>query len=254
MKQEYKFFKHQKCEYFPCHKTDSTEDFNCLFCYCPLYKLEDRCGGNFTYLDSGIKDCSNCMFPHRRENYEKVMEKLQELYKSNSENETLADEIEVRKKYEKLTKRLIQKKLTITTMESITCGQIASLITDTQGASAVLKGAYVTYSNEAKIKQGVSAETIENYGVYSKETARAMAAACKQSYGADIGIGITGSTGNVDPNNQDSIPGQVYFAIAFGEKIQDGYFEMGELLSRIAYKMYAANEVVELLFKLVEEI
>ena len=81
----------------------------------------------------------------------------------------------IRNNYRRLTGCLIDRKMTITTMESITCGQIASLITDTEGASAVLKGAFVTYSNEAKIMQGVPEAVIETYGVYSKETARAMA-------------------------------------------------------------------------------
>ena len=60
-----------------------------------------------------------------------------------------AAEAAVRRKYEKLTHRLIELGMTITTMESCTSGQIASLITDTEGASAILKGAFVTYSNEA---------------------------------------------------------------------------------------------------------
>ena len=40
-----------------------------LFCYCPLYTLGDKCGGNFRYLDNGIKDCSDCLYPHFKENY-----------------------------------------------------------------------------------------------------------------------------------------------------------------------------------------
>ena len=69
----YDFFQNSVCEYFPCHKCADTESFSCLFCYCPLY---DQCGGNFTYTKEGIKDCSDCLIPHRRENYKKVMEKM----------------------------------------------------------------------------------------------------------------------------------------------------------------------------------
>ena len=72
----YKFFQNRECEYFPCHKTADTDNFNCLFCYCPLYALGDKCGGNFTYTETGIKDCSACLIPHRRENYEKILEKM----------------------------------------------------------------------------------------------------------------------------------------------------------------------------------
>ena len=75
------------------------------------------------------------------------------------------------------------------------------LITDTEGSSAVLKGAFVTYCNEAKIMQGVPAEIIDRYTVYSNETAGAMAQACRKAYNANIGIGVTGTMGNVDPAN-----------------------------------------------------
>ena len=70
-----------------------------------------------------------------------------------------------------------------------------------------------------------------------------MAVSCKHAYGADIGIGITGTTGNVDMKNKDSVPGQVYYAIAFSDTMEDGFFEMGEQESRLAYKLYAAGQV-----------
>lgn len=70
------FFQNKDCEYFPCHKGTDTENFSCLFCYCPLYALGDQCGGNFTYTDNGIKDCSGCLIPHKRENYPLVCEKM----------------------------------------------------------------------------------------------------------------------------------------------------------------------------------
>ncbi len=72
----YDFFQNKECEYFPCHAGADPEKFSCLFCYCPLYCLGDQCGGNFTYLENGIKDCSNCLVPHRRENYGRIMEKM----------------------------------------------------------------------------------------------------------------------------------------------------------------------------------
>ena len=74
--EHYKFCQNRQCEYFPCHKGIADADFNCLFCYCPLYALGDKCGGNFRYLENGIKDCTNCSIPHRRENYDKIMGKM----------------------------------------------------------------------------------------------------------------------------------------------------------------------------------
>lgn len=74
--EHYKFFQNRECEFFPCHKGIDRGNFNCLFCYCPLYTLGDQCGGSFTYLNNGVKDCSKCLRPHRRENYDRIMEKM----------------------------------------------------------------------------------------------------------------------------------------------------------------------------------
>lgn len=68
-KGKYSFFSHKECEYFPCHKTEDPDNFNCLFCYCPLYALGERCGGNYRITANGYKDCTNCLIPHKRENY-----------------------------------------------------------------------------------------------------------------------------------------------------------------------------------------
>lgn len=73
MSENYKFFNHKDCEYFPCHKTDKPDEFNCLFCYCPLYALGENCGGNFKYSINGFKDCSFCMVPHTKEKYEYII-------------------------------------------------------------------------------------------------------------------------------------------------------------------------------------
>lgn len=75
MSEFFKFNQNTKCEYFPCHKGISKENFNCLFCYCPLYMLKDDCGGHFTY-NHGIKDCSKCTLPHSEHSYQIIMEKM----------------------------------------------------------------------------------------------------------------------------------------------------------------------------------
>ena len=78
----YSFFQHKDCEFFPCHKTEKPEDFNCLFCYCPLYTLGSAC----QWLPDGTKDCSACLVPHGRGSYSYVISKfalLSELAKKN---------------------------------------------------------------------------------------------------------------------------------------------------------------------------
>ena len=156
-----------------------------------------------------------------------------------------ADEAAVRAKYERLTLRLIAEGRTITTMESCTAGQVASLITDTEGSSAVLKGAFVTYSNEAKVRAGVPAEVIRQYGVYSAETAEEMAMACRRALQADIGIGVTGSFGNVDPDNADSVPGEVFFAIADRTEVTAYHCRVPVQRSRLHYKLYMADLITD---------
>lgn len=156
-----------------------------------------------------------------------------------------SDEKNIRDGYAALTRYLIRTKRTITTMESATSGQIASLITDTEGSSEIFRGAFITYSNEAKIRQGVPAETIHTYGVYSAETAEEMAKAARRAFGTDIAIGVTGTMGNVDPANHDSIPGQVYFCIDFCGQCHGYYRELPPQPTRLMYKLAVAGEVLK---------
>ena len=79
MNHNYAYFSNRSCEYFPCHKGADPDNFNCLFCFCPLYVLGDRCGGQFTYLKNGRKDCSGCIYPHLRQNYNAILARYQEL-------------------------------------------------------------------------------------------------------------------------------------------------------------------------------
>lgn len=163
----------------------------------------------------------------------------------------LQDNHIVREKYHRLTLLLIERNLMITTMESATSGQIASLITDTEGSSAIIRGAFVTYSNEAKIRMGVPEDIIRTYSVYSVQTAEAMAGCCAAFYNADIGIGVTGTMGNIDPANADaSRPGRLYYAVYFRGKITSYEVDIPQQSSRLLYKMAAAEKIVDTLFKI----
>ena len=121
------------------------------------------------------------------------------------------------KQRDTIIKTLIKTHTTISTMESCTSGLIASMITDTEGASTIFPGGYVTYLNETKVLVGVDEQVIRDYGVYSRECAKTMAKTVQEKLHTDISIGITGTTGNVDPNNADSIQGKMFFCI----RIQD---------------------------------
>lgn len=126
---------------------------------------------------------------------------------------------------------LIEKKMTIATMESCTGGFVASSITDIDGSSSVLKFSAVTYSNEYKIKMGVSKEVIDKYSAYSMNVAREMAKKISNFANSDIGVGITGKINRVDENNLFGDDNKIYYAIY--DKNSDKYYE---------YELIAIND------------
>lgn len=75
MEHSYKYFKNVDCKYYPCHDTGK-EDFNCLFCFCPMNRYDD-CPGTPNYIhkknNTVIKDCSKCTFPHNPDNYDEII-------------------------------------------------------------------------------------------------------------------------------------------------------------------------------------
>lgn len=76
MENSHRFFRNPDCRYFPCHPGADPETFNCLFCFCPLYFLEN-CGGDCE-LRQGVKDCTPCLRPHRPEGYDQILARLRE--------------------------------------------------------------------------------------------------------------------------------------------------------------------------------
>ena len=69
---DFSFFCNRDCQFFPCHEKADPENFNCMFCYCPLYALG--------------RDCSDCTLPHSEagyayitRNYEKILDHLRKL-------------------------------------------------------------------------------------------------------------------------------------------------------------------------------
>ncbi len=95
-KQSYRFMQNRQCEYFPCHQGIAEEEFNCLFCYCPLYTLGRKCGGNCHYTAQGLKSCAGCTFPHIAKNYERIIARYEEIAAvaartDEEDNDTLAE-------------------------------------------------------------------------------------------------------------------------------------------------------------------
>ena len=97
---------------------------------------------------------------------------------------------------EQVVRLLKERNLTITAAESCTGGLIAGTLVNVAGASDVFGESYVTYSNEAKQRLvGVQAETLEQFGAVSEQTAWEMAAGAARAAGADVALSSTGIAG-----------------------------------------------------------
>ena len=140
-------------------------------------------------------------------------------------------------------KMLIERGLTLGTMESCTGGLLASLITDVPGSSNAFRGGLVSYATELKEQWGVPADIVAAHGVISVETARAMAIAARAQLGTDIGIGITGVAG---PDPQEDQPvGTVHIAVASAERSSDTSQRFRGVRAEIKWR--AANTALNLL-------
>ena len=150
---------------------------------------------------------------------------------------------------------LIEKKMTIATMESCTGGFVVSSITDIDGSSNVLKFSAVTYSNEYKIKMGVSKEVIDKYSVYSINVAREMAKKISDFANSDIGVGINGKINRVDENNLFGDNNKIFYAIY--DKNNDKYYEY-ELIAikdtRLNNKKYIMECISKSLFEILNNV
>ena len=87
-KAHFSFFQNKQCEYFPCHEGVPEDQFNCLFCYCPLYALGKKCGGNCQYTEDGCKDCSHCTFPHWHKHYLTLLSRYEEIMEIVKKNDS----------------------------------------------------------------------------------------------------------------------------------------------------------------------
>ena len=135
---------------------------------------------------------------------------------------------------------------TIATAESCTGGLVASRLTDLSGASNYFKGGVVAYTNEIKtLILRVKAETLEQFGAVSSQTALEMATNVREIFSATIGLSTTGVAGPLTSENKPV--GLVYVAI-----VGEDFSEVKEFHftgSRTEIKFQAADEVFNLLMR-----
>ena len=115
----------------------------------------------------------------------------------------------------RLVRRLKEGGHSITVAESCTGGLLTSAFTDIAGASNWFNQSWVTYSNDAKIKElHVEEEMLSKRGAVSAEVAIQMAKGALSNAKADIAISITGIAGPGGDDTTKKEVGTVYVGIA----------------------------------------
>lgn len=121
---------------------------------------------------------------------------------------------------EEVVVNLLKKKnFTLATAESCTGGLLTGRFVNVSGVSDVLKEGFITYSNEAKMKYlGVKAETLDEYGAVSEQTAKEMAAGTVNKTGANTALSITGIAGPEGGTPEKPV-GLVYIACCVNNNV-----------------------------------
>mgnify|MGYP003393920414 FL=1 len=155
--------------------------------------------------------------------------------------------------FKEIIHSLQKERKTIATMESCTGGGVANAITNCEGASEILKFSAVTYSNEYKIKMGVSSEVIEKFTVYSMETADEMSKNITKFASSDYGVGITGQLNRQDPANPVGQDNVVYISI-YDSKNDKYYKDTIEVHkeSRKLNKEHVIERIIEMLLEILK--
>lgn len=85
---------------------------------------------------------------------------------------------------------------TLATAESCTGGLLAERLTRVPGSSAYFAGAIVAYDNRVKEGLlGVAGQLIARHGAVSREVAEAMASGCRERFGTQWALAVTGVAG-----------------------------------------------------------
>lgn len=91
---------------------------------------------------------------------------------------------------------LAERNFTVATAESATAGDLSARLARIPGASKVLAGGHVVYTDEAKKKVGgIDQDLLDKHGSVSSEVTQALAVAARDKFGATFGVAVTGVAG-----------------------------------------------------------
>jgi nicotinamide-nucleotide amidase len=105
-------------------------------------------------------------------------------------------EAELKRLAGRVGRHLLKERRYVATAESCTGGWIAKALTDIPGSSDWFVEGFVTYSDEAKVRQlGVPRAVLQRHGAVSEATVRAMAAGALRRSNAQVVVAVTGIAG-----------------------------------------------------------
>jgi nicotinamide-nucleotide amidase len=109
--------------------------------------------------------------------------------------------------------RLVERRETVASAESLTGGLVAATIVEIPGVSSVYRGGLVVYATDLKhALAGVPEGLLADRGPVDPDVALSLAEGARRACGADWGLATTGVAG---PDPQDGKPvGTVFVAVA----------------------------------------
>lgn len=127
---------------------------------------------------------------------------------------------------------LLNKQLTVSTVESCTGGSLAGSITSVPGSSAYYMGSFLTYSNRLKNKlAGVSEKDLLDFGAVSQQVVEAMALGGLKNLETDFCVATSGVAGP-DGGSDEKPVGTVWIAVASKNRVFSKRFQFGTDRSR----------------------
>ena len=142
---------------------------------------------------------------------------------------------------------LIERGMSLATMESVTGGFLANAISEVPESSKYFKSGIVAISTESKLENGIPETVINKFGEASQETANSMATLARARNNTDFGIGITGVSGPEEV--QGKPPGQIYIALSSTEELRE--FQMRVPSRRLTIKRRGTNTAITELIKMI---
>lgn len=139
---------------------------------------------------------------------------------------------------------LSERKLTVSTAESCTGGELARMLISNPGSSSYFSGGIVPYATEKKMEiLKVKKETVEEFTVVSEQVASEMAEGCMQLFHTDIALSTTGVAGPGKGKDGKDV-GTVFYSIRVGEKSVTSKLYLPHL-ERMDFMYFVSQKIIQ---------